>query len=290
MKAPVISMVEFDTGLLDVLRARLGAKHVIVDPADMAGYLVEERKLYRGTAMAVVRPGSTEEVAFVVRECAKAGVAIVPQGGNTGLVGGGVPHRGIVLSLARLDRIREVNAFNATITAEAGCILKSVQDAAEGGGLHLPPVARLRGLLPDRRQHRDQCGRRERAALRQYPRPRARARSGARGRADLERSQGSAQGQYGLRPEEPLHRVGRDARHHHRRGAEAVSAAQDAGGRLRRLRLSPCGARPLREPAPARRRRADGLRVHAALRARDRAQACPRRHSSACRATMPPMP
>ena len=130
MKAPVISMVEFDSGLLDVLRARLGAKHVIVDPADMAGYLVEERKLYRGAAMAVVRPGSTEEVAFTVRECAKAGVAIVPQGGNTGLVGGGVPHRGIVLSLARLDRIREVNAFNATITAEAGCILKSVQDAA----------------------------------------------------------------------------------------------------------------------------------------------------------------
>ena len=151
----------------------------------------------------------------------------------------------------------------------------------QGGGLHLPPVARLRRLLPDRRQHRDQCGRRERAALRQYPRPRSRARSGSGRRADLERSQGSAQGQYGLRPEESLHRVGRDARHYHRRGAEAVSAAQDAGGRLRRLRIPPCGARPLREPAPARGRRADGLRVHAAFRARDRAQTCPRRHSSA---------
>ena len=130
MKAPVISMVEFDSGLLDVLRARLGAKHVIVDPADMAGYLVEERKLYRGTAMAVDPPGQ--------------------HGGGRlrrpGMREGGRRHRaagrqyrprrrrraarGIVLSLARLDRIREVNAFNATITAEAGCILKSVQDAA----------------------------------------------------------------------------------------------------------------------------------------------------------------
>jgi FAD/FMN-containing dehydrogenase len=124
-------MPESHSDLLGVLSARLGAKHVIVDPAEMEGYLVEERKLYRGTALAVVRPGSTDEVAFVVRECATANVAIVPQGGNTGLVGGGVPHRGIVLSLARLDRIREVNAFNATITAEAGCVLKTVQDAAK---------------------------------------------------------------------------------------------------------------------------------------------------------------
>jgi FAD/FMN-containing dehydrogenase len=122
---------ELPDTLLDTLSARLGGLQVIRDPAAMESYLIEERKLYRGAAQAVVRPGSTEEVAFVVRECAKAGVAIVPQGGNTGLVGGGVPHRGIVLSLARLDRIREVDPFNATITVEAGCILKAVQDEAE---------------------------------------------------------------------------------------------------------------------------------------------------------------
>jgi FAD/FMN-containing dehydrogenase len=116
--------------ILNALSARLGAKHVIVEAADMEGYLVEERRLYRGSAMAVVRPGSPDEVGFVVKQCAEAKIPIVPQGGNTGLVGGGVPHGGIVLSLARLDRIREVNAFNATITAEAGCTLKSVQDAA----------------------------------------------------------------------------------------------------------------------------------------------------------------
>ncbi|MEE1655997.1 FAD-binding oxidoreductase [Microvirga sp. CF3062] len=124
-------MTDTQSVLLDILSARLGARQVIRDPAAMESYLVEERKLYRGTALAVVRPGSTEEVAFVVQECAKAGIAIVPQGGNTGLVGGGVPHKGIVLSLARLDRIREIDPFNATITVESGCILKAVQDEAE---------------------------------------------------------------------------------------------------------------------------------------------------------------
>ncbi|MBD2747394.1 FAD-binding oxidoreductase [Microvirga sp. BT688] len=124
-------MTDTQPEFLDLLSVRLGPQHVIRDPAAMEGYLIEERKLYRGTALAVVRPGRTEEVALVVRECAQAGIAVVPQGGNTGLVGGGVPHEGIVLSLARLDRIREVDTFNATITVEAGCILKSVQDEAE---------------------------------------------------------------------------------------------------------------------------------------------------------------
>jgi FAD binding domain len=114
---------------LRTLATRLGTAHVITDPGQMAGYLVESRNLYQGAALAVARPGSTEEVAFVVRECAGAGVAIVPQGGNTGLVGGGVPFGGIVLSLARLDRIRELDPVNATMTAEAGCILQTVRAA-----------------------------------------------------------------------------------------------------------------------------------------------------------------
>ena len=124
--------------LLDVLSARLGEPHVITDPGQMAGYLVESRNLYRGTALAVVRPGSTGEVAFTVGECAKAGVAIVPQGGNTGLVGGGVPFGGLVLSLARLDRIREIDPVNATMTAEAGCILQNVRAAAGETNLLFP--------------------------------------------------------------------------------------------------------------------------------------------------------
>jgi FAD/FMN-containing dehydrogenase len=124
--------------LIETLAARLGAASVLTEAGDMAGHLVEARGLYTGEALAVVRPRDRDEVAFVLRECASAGVPVVPQGGNTGLVGGGVPYGGIVLSLGRLDRIREVDPVNATITVEAGCILKSVQDAAESAGYLFP--------------------------------------------------------------------------------------------------------------------------------------------------------
>jgi FAD/FMN-containing dehydrogenase len=124
--------------LVDALARRLGRTHVLVEPADMEGHLIESRGLYRGTAMAVVRPATTEEAAFVVRECAGAGVSVVPQGGNTGLVGGGVPYGGVVLSLMRLDRVREVDPVNATMTVEAGCILQNVHAAAAEADLMFP--------------------------------------------------------------------------------------------------------------------------------------------------------
>jgi FAD/FMN-containing dehydrogenase len=124
--------------LLDALAARVGHAHVLAEAGAMEGHLLESRGLYRGTALAVVRPGSTAEVASVVRECAAAGVPIVPQGGNTGLVGGAVPFGGIVLSLARLDRIREVDRVNATMTVEAGCILQNVHAAAGEADLFFP--------------------------------------------------------------------------------------------------------------------------------------------------------
>ncbi|HYI90272.1 MAG TPA: FAD-binding oxidoreductase [Beijerinckiaceae bacterium] len=123
---------------LDALVSRLGAAHVLTEAADMAAHLVEERGLYRGTALAVVRPRDTAEVAFAVGECARAGVPVVAQSGNTGLTGGGVPYGGVVLSLSRLDRIREIDAVNATVTAEAGCILKNVQDAASAADCLFP--------------------------------------------------------------------------------------------------------------------------------------------------------
>jgi len=124
--------------LLTVLAARLGAAHVLTEPADMAAYLAEQRGLYQGRARAVVRPGTTDEVAWVVRECAARGVAIVPQGGNTGLVGGAVAQGEVILALGRLDRIRELDAVNGTITVEAGCVLKTVQEAAERAGRLFP--------------------------------------------------------------------------------------------------------------------------------------------------------
>ncbi len=104
-----------------------------VDAQDAAPYLTDWRGLYHGRAAAVVRPGSTAEVAAVVRLCHEAGIAVVPQGGNTGLVGGGVPHedgREILLSTDRLTRIRELDPLDSTVTVEAGVVLQQIQEAA----------------------------------------------------------------------------------------------------------------------------------------------------------------
>ncbi|MBS1187251.1 MAG: FAD-binding oxidoreductase [Burkholderiaceae bacterium] len=118
---------------LDLCRAAIGAAHVLTDAADMAGFLLDARKRATGKALAVVRPSTTEEVAAIVKLCHRFGVPVVPQGGNTSLVLGSIPDesgKAIVLSLARLNKIRSVDALNNTMTVEAGCILKNVQDAA----------------------------------------------------------------------------------------------------------------------------------------------------------------
>jgi FAD/FMN-containing dehydrogenase len=118
--------------LLDDLRAAIGAAHVLVG-ADCAAYEVDWRRRYHGRALAVARPGSTAEVAAVVRACRAHGASIVPQGGNTGLVGGSVPDASgtqVLLSTARLQRVRSVDRANLTLVAEAGCVLQRVQEAA----------------------------------------------------------------------------------------------------------------------------------------------------------------
>jgi FAD/FMN-containing dehydrogenase len=128
------------TSLIQSLRALVGEAHVMQGEG-LEAYEVDWRKRYRGRALAVVRPGGADEVAAVVRACSAAGVAVVPQGGNTGLVGGGVPDASgqqILLSLTRLNRIREVDADNLTLTAEAGCILQVLQEAAQARGLLFP--------------------------------------------------------------------------------------------------------------------------------------------------------
>ena len=115
------------------LRSIVGDKGLITDDRDKHPYLTDWRENYLGTAVAVVRPASSEEVAAVVRLCAAEAVAVVPQGGNTGLVGGGVPHeagREIVLSLGRMNRILEVDTIGYTMTVEAGVVLKAIQEAA----------------------------------------------------------------------------------------------------------------------------------------------------------------
>lgn len=122
-----------DTVLPAALASLLGPAGLITDPADIAPALSDWRGLYRGTALAVLRPASTAEVAECVKICAAAGIAIVPQGGNTSMVGGATPEgngRSVVLSLARMNRIRDLDPVDMTMTAEAGVVVKTAQDAA----------------------------------------------------------------------------------------------------------------------------------------------------------------
>ena len=126
--------------LIDALRACVGPAHVLTD-GDLSVQEVDWRKRWRGKALAVVRPGATDEVAAVVRACAAAGSSIVPQGGNTGLVGGGVPDASgsqVLLSLVRMNRVRALDRANLTLTAEAGCVLQAVQQAAADADLLFP--------------------------------------------------------------------------------------------------------------------------------------------------------
>jgi FAD/FMN-containing dehydrogenase len=126
--------------LLQTLRQISGAAQVLCE-GDLTAWEQDWRKRLRGKALAVVRPGSTAEIAAIVKACAAAGVSMVPQGGNTGLVGGSTPDesgRQVVLSLQRMNAVRAIDAANLTITVEAGCILQNLQQAAENAGLLFP--------------------------------------------------------------------------------------------------------------------------------------------------------
>ena len=128
--------------LLSALREAVGAAHVLTrDTHDLAAYERDWRQRAHGRSLAVVRPGSTAEVAAAVRACAAHGASLVPQGGNTGLVVGSVPDDSgtqVVLSLQRLNAVRAIDRANLTMTVEAGCVLQAVQQVAEAEGLLFP--------------------------------------------------------------------------------------------------------------------------------------------------------
>ena len=127
--------------LLQRLREIVSTAHVLTAPDDTAPYLIDWRRRFTGKAQAVVLPAATDEVAAIVRACAEQRTPIVPQGGNTGLVGAATPAESgdaIVLSLKRMNRVREVDALNGTLTVEAGCVLRSVQQAAHDAGRLFP--------------------------------------------------------------------------------------------------------------------------------------------------------
>ncbi|MDP9628195.1 UNVERIFIED_ORG: FAD/FMN-containing dehydrogenase [Ensifer adhaerens] len=112
----------------------VGSANALTNPADLAPYLIESRGLYKGTTPMVLRPGSVEEVSRIMKLASATRTAIVPQGGNTGHVAGQIPREGkadIVLSLQRLNRIRDIDPVGNVIVADAGCILADIQKAAD---------------------------------------------------------------------------------------------------------------------------------------------------------------
>lgn len=126
--------------LIPALRDIVGAAHVLTGDACIE-YETDWRQRLQGKALCVVRPGSTAEVAEVMRACAQAGVSIVPQGGNTGLVEGSVPSGGgqqVILSLRRMQAVRAIDLANMTVTVEAGCVLQSLQEAVQDAGMLFP--------------------------------------------------------------------------------------------------------------------------------------------------------
>lgn len=127
--------------LRHALEAIVGPAGIVCDPERMASYLSDWRNAYRGKAALVVRPATTGEVAAVVRLCHEQRIAVVPQGGNTGLCGGSIPDDSgtqVVLSLTRMTRIRDIDTANETITVEAGVILQALQQAAAQAGRLFP--------------------------------------------------------------------------------------------------------------------------------------------------------
>ncbi|MCH7942904.1 MAG: FAD-binding oxidoreductase, partial [Proteobacteria bacterium] len=119
--------------VIDRIKQALGPRGWIDDVRDMEPYLADMRGIYPARTALVARPNATDEVAAVVTICAEAGVGVVPQGGNTGLVGGSIPSDSgdeILLSLGRMNKVRAIDTANNTITVEAGCVLADIQAEA----------------------------------------------------------------------------------------------------------------------------------------------------------------
>lgn len=127
-------ILEDHSEIIATIERVVGSTGIITSEEDLKPYLIDQKKAYEGQAIAVVRPSSTEEVSKVVKLCAENQIPIVPQGGNTGLCGGATPDssgRTIVLNLSRMNKIRDIDPLNYTITVDAGVILAEIQNAAD---------------------------------------------------------------------------------------------------------------------------------------------------------------
>ncbi|WP_135076670.1 FAD-binding oxidoreductase [Terasakiella sp. SH-1] len=124
--------------ILQSLHSIVGDTGFVTKQSEIAPFLVESRNKFHGKCDALIKPATPQEVAEVLAACNDHDIPVVPQGGNTGHCGGAVPNGGILLNLSRLNHIREIDALNATISVDAGCILHNIQTAADQAGLYFP--------------------------------------------------------------------------------------------------------------------------------------------------------
>ena len=135
------SIATVPAGVIEQIRQAVGVQGILTAAADLEPYVVDWRGVYRVAAAAVVRPANTAEVAAVMKICAETGTPLVPQGGNTGMCGASVPNasgREIVLTLSRMSKIIDVDPLNNTLTAQAGCVLTNIRQAAADAGRLFP--------------------------------------------------------------------------------------------------------------------------------------------------------
>ena len=244
--------------LIARFRAIVGDKYAVTDAADIAPYLTEERDLFHGRSPLVLRPGSTAEVAAICKLASEHRIALVPQGGNTGLVGGQTPHNGeVVISMRRMDRIRDIDTASNTMTCEAGVVLQIAQQRAAEVDRLFPLSLGAEGSCTIGGNLSTNAGGTTALAY-------GVAREMALGLevvlADgriLNAPVEAEEGQYRLRSAQPLHRRRRHARHHHRGDAEAVSEAARGGNRLCRPQIAGGGAEAVGDLAERGRGHAD---------------------------------
>ena len=225
--------------LIARFRAIVGDKYAVTDPADIAPYLTEERDLFHGRSPLVLRPGSTAEVSAICKLATEHRIALVPQGGNTGLVGGQTPHNGeVVVSMRRLDKIRDIDTASNTMTCEAGVVLQIAQQHAAEVDRLFPLSLGAEGSCTIGGNLSTNAGGTTALAY-------GVAREMALGLevvlADgriLNGAVEAEEGQYRLRSAQPLHRRRGHARHHHRGDAETVSEAARGGDRLCRPQIA----------------------------------------------------
>jgi FAD/FMN-containing dehydrogenase len=220
------------------------------DAADIAPYVTEERDLFHGRSPLVLRPGSTAEVSAICKLASEHRIALVPQGGNTGLVGGQTPHHGeVVISMRRMDKIRDIDTASNTMTCEAGVVLQVAQQRAGEVDRLFPLSLGAEGSCTIGGNLSTNAGGTTALAY-------GVAREMALGLEVVladgrvpERAIEAEEGQYRLRFAQPLHRRRGHARHHHRGDPEIVSETARGGNRLCR----PSNRR--RQPEAARSRR-----------------------------------